>query len=91
MFLIFNILHQKQHSIAFDNSAYSLIVPCQRAEIQRLDFNPSVNKLSIADISLAVPQVPVSVYKGGRYKLILSGLQSRNYEKVLSPGKVCLH
>ena len=35
----------------------------RRAEIQRLEFNPSVNKLSIANICLAVPQVPASVYK----------------------------
>jgi hypothetical protein len=52
---------------------------------QRLDEYPSVNRLSIADIRLAVPQVSALVYKGGKYKLFMSGLQSRNDIAVFFP------
>ena len=85
--MIFNILYQTQQYDAFDNSAYSLIVPWRRAEIQRLEFNPSVNKLSKADICLAAPQVPVSVYKGGRYKLFRADSKAANMKKYSLPGK----
>ena len=80
-------LYQTQQDDAFDNSAYSLIVPWRRAEIQRLEFNPSVNKLSIADICLAVPQVPASVYKGGRYKLFRADSKAAIMKKYSLPGK----
>jgi len=54
---------------------------------QRLDEYPSVNRLSIADIRLAVPQVSALVYKGGKYKLFRADFKAANMHKYSSHGK----
>ena len=53
---------------------------------QRLDEYPSVNRLSIADIQLAVPQVSALVYKGGKYKLFRADFKAANMHKYSSLG-----
>ena len=54
---------------------------------QRLDEYPSVNRLSIADVRLAVPQVSALVYKGGKYKLTGADFKAANIIKYSSLGK----
>lgn len=54
---------------------------------QRLDEYPSVNRLSIADIRLAAPQVSALVYKGGKYKLSRADFKAANMNKYSSLGK----